>query len=187
MPSRVPRPSSSRLRRRFSPDPAGIKKIFTRLTILIAIALVLVQIGLAGDPIQMYLQTVGDAASLAMDFSGGSIPVGGQGIDMRGETLEASSESPLPVEAQNQQSGQVFLRPVPAQEGIRIWQDNTYLGEIPPLGKTFSVKPGRVTLEAPNLDTGNNRAQKISVEIFYLGQKYAVSLSEGKAFFDVNR
>jgi hypothetical protein len=172
-------------------NPAGIKKILTRLTIFMAIALILVQATLAGDPVQMYLQTVGDAASPALNFAVDSIPVGGPGSDMSVEALEASSGNALPVEAQNQQNGQIFLRPLPARAGIRVWQDDMYLGEIPPGGQTFSVKPGRVTLVAqvPETyqDTGNTTAQNISVEIFYLGKKYTLPLAEGKAFFDVNK
>lgn len=144
---------------------ADIKKNIRRFAILMAVALVLFQIQSAGDPVEMYLRVVGDAASPAMNFSGSSIPTEKDGGDFLVDS----------------QSGQIFLKTVPAQAGVRVWQDNVLIGDIPQGGKTFSVKPGRLLLDARGLGEG------IRVEITYLGQKYLLEMTEEIKSFDANR
>ena len=148
-----------------SPRRHTWKRNLRRFTILLAFAFVLFQLKLAGSPVQLYMQVMGDAASPPLSFSGNSISAGNSAGDMIIEGI---------------QNGQVFLRTIPVRAGVRVWQDNNCLGDIPASGQAFSVKPGRILLDARGLGQG------ISVEIYYLGQKYTINMTEEIKAFDIN-
>ncbi|MCL1852303.1 MAG: hypothetical protein FWF88_04650 [Peptococcaceae bacterium] len=149
------RPQNIRLRRvgnrgkRTNGRTNGVKKNLLRFTVLLVVAFAFFQMQTAGDPVEMYLRVVGDAASPAMTFSG--------------------------------DSRQLFIKTTPAEAGVRVWQNDICLGDVPAAGKSFSVSPGRVLLDARGL------GPEIRVEITYLGQKHTLDMTEEIKVFDVKR
>ncbi|MCL1790056.1 MAG: hypothetical protein FWG40_01645 [Peptococcaceae bacterium] len=131
----------------------GVQRNLLRFAVLLAVVFVLFQMRLAADPVEMYMRVVGDAASPAMTFYGNS-----------------------PEENQ-----QVFIRTLPEGVGVRVWQKEICLGEVPVAGKAFMVSVGTILLDARGLGDG------IRVEITFLGQKYTLDMIEEVMTFDVKR
>ena len=158
---------------------AAVKKNFRLFAIFLAVAFVFFQIRMAGDPVEMYLRVVGDAASPAMNFSGSNVLMVNGAGDMRIDDGQSGQSEQSGQSGQSGQNEQIFLKTEPARAGVRVWQDGVYLGEIPADGGSFFVKPGRILLDARGLDAG------ISVKITYQRQRYTLEMTEEVRIFDI--